>query len=1748
MKKKFAFFIVLLVGLLGCLTLGACISGSGNRNENCTHPDAKSSVTQEATCGTDGVKTFTCPDCNKTWTEKIPATGNHEWQGAECELQTCKNCTATRQGTAEHVWQGAECGEQTCKNCAATRQGTAEHVWEGEVCEEQTCKNCNATRPATAAHNYVPTSQAHPKEGETVDTDVYCNGDLYTDYVCTVCGDTYTSLSKPAKTHTVAEWENGELTPKEGAKCTYEGTRTGVCTDCGHTVNETYEVNGYHTYVTVITREATCTQKGEKTTRCSVCGDIKETVEFEDVNAHKWGEGVKNGNVMTFTCEHDPEHTKTSVVAEEGEKQLTVSQEDVKQAKELVVNNAAIEMDETAKESLPEGDLQFGVDTVDRGMIDPSLQETIGDKPVYDLTLGADGQPITEFNGGKVKVRIPYTLQDGEDVNSIVIWYVNGETIENVVGVYSNGYVEFETEHFSYYTVGKYTPEEMCHKYGHNLAIQKRDATCVLSGYDIEVCTRCGEVVKNEAEAPLGHKMARVEASCKAATCTDAGVTVEKCSVCNYQTEKIVPATGHKYQDTVTAATCTADGYTTHACSVCGQNYRDSFVPAKGHVWDIEAPTCTQGQKCTVCGESGLAALGHAYNTNGVCTRCGDGCTHNFEKGKVVPSTCTEKGYTVYTCTICGYSENRNETPLAEHNYKDGVCENCGAPAPVVYTEYEKILRSLKTEKYTISADDIAIFVRDGEWNGNRVLNIHLTDFEGALQFTKEGEIALRFTGSETYDSTESDTNETHNVSFDFILLNSVAYIKTTTDGSVEISCVPAEAMLANVPEPIHTVFATLLDPEALSGVLEKVSGRGDQIVSTVARFINGVFLRTETADGYKYTFDNSKVRELNKRLYEDSVSEVIDLYFGAGTFANLTSTLSDLLTVKKIPEAIDAIVEMAKNYDISREALFEAVDSILAMIAGEEGAPTIESIYGSEDMANVTVAEMIEASSQMEAGQFKAMFDRVVEMLENTSAYALIEQLSGGGSESDSGSGQTMPAEEGGIVVGERPTADFFYNLINAVFADDSITVSLTTDRESAVKSVGIDLGIQLNMLINDGSEKINVSGSIQIAVGSAKDVTVPNEFKVNDGIVTALKSLVNADPDKNMTVADGTINLAISEDGKLILTEIYTNLWQMDTSYDGEGNLVCTFSAHEYRYEFSDIDQLQISKSADCGASSRYYFRGIAQESFRQYTLECTYNKAGNILKEEITAESEEQTQGSSMSSCSFYYDSSTGEFFSRSQHKYQLDPLLSGSEDDVECGNYWEEVYVCSKCGDKRVESNYKSHSTYTVYSLVNKDGTCLDGLVRTVKCRVCGKELYSYTDMDIDYHPTTEMYVTIDTPHGEATFSYYGCPCGKEAQNFRQSAKDGCYFGVWDEYHGEIPDGHSIGVRRCAITGCTAYMVEDHWVEENGCNRDYYIKYTFFDGKGGTLGNSEGYLMQWHEVHHEPTIDHDRTELANGGYREVSRYHYECGHIADHTEIEEYHYDQFHRMTYYLRHRDYSDREDSYYEEKYTYASDDNCYYTSQYRRAENDPWKEGESGIRHGGNEEYYEPTCTQFGYWLNKCPACGYEHVSDIYEPRGHRYREGRCEDCGLENEQETDGVFILEDLTQREYVWGEDFKGDYVVGVWDPRALTSDSIISFYLVYLDENGEAQQIELQLDFEKYVRAQIEGESNSYMLIISGEKFVTALENAMQNAAESGWQEGWDFVGLRVTFLPTGTATQQAVSITLTEPPVSYAQA
>lgn len=223
---------------------------------------------------------------------------------------------------------------------------------------------------------------------------------------------------------------------------------------------------------------------------------------------------------------------------------------------------------------------------------------------------------------------------------------------------------------------------------GHSYESVVTDPTCEEQGYTTHTCPDCGDSYVDTYVEKLGHDWEDVGAPTVEATCTTTGMQHQECTRCDATQDAVVEALGHDWteKNIIKDATCTEDGLMAAKCGRCGEQQNEIIIPALGHSWDEGTvtlePTCTTAGKrlmsCTVCPhaeEVTIPALGHAWGDgvvtkNASCTQegekffeCGN-CEetkteiiaklpHNYIGVETQP-TCTEQGYTTYTCLECG--------------------------------------------------------------------------------------------------------------------------------------------------------------------------------------------------------------------------------------------------------------------------------------------------------------------------------------------------------------------------------------------------------------------------------------------------------------------------------------------------------------------------------------------------------------------------------------------------------------------------------------------------------------------------------------------------------------------------------------------------------------------------------------------------------------------------------------------------------------------------------------------------------------------------------------------------------------------------------------------------------------------------------------------------------------------------------------------------------------------------------------
>ncbi len=325
---------------------------------------------------------------------------------------------------------------------------------------------------------------------------------------------------------------------------------------------------------------------------------------------------------------------------------------------------------------------------------------TIGDNAFYECS---NLKTVTIYNA--VKKIGKYSFSNCSKLTDV--YYLGTEAEWNAITkatILSKTGLENATIHF----IGEET-----HECSYNAVVTP--PTCTEQGYTTYTC-ECGDCYVDDYVNATGHNYSSEITT--PATHTTTGVMTYTCTCGDSYTEVIEKLEKHNYESVVTAPTCTAQGYTTYTCE-CGDSYDADYVDALGHTEETipaVAPNCTEtglteGTKCSVCDEilteqEIIPANGHTpantveekYITptcteNGskdvvvYCSVCDeeisretvtlDATGHSYTTAVTAP-TCTEQGYTTYTCS-CGdnyVDDYVNATGHAD-NDGNGYCDDC---------------------------------------------------------------------------------------------------------------------------------------------------------------------------------------------------------------------------------------------------------------------------------------------------------------------------------------------------------------------------------------------------------------------------------------------------------------------------------------------------------------------------------------------------------------------------------------------------------------------------------------------------------------------------------------------------------------------------------------------------------------------------------------------------------------------------------------------------------------------------------------------------------------------------------------------------------------------------------------------------------------------------------------------------------------------------------------------------------------
>ena len=664
----------------------------------CTeHKWDEGKVTTEPTCEKEGIKTYTCKNCQTTKTESIKAL-DHDYSK---EWTIDQEATCQQEGSKSHH----------CTRCDSKKDVTSiskkEHEWDnGIVTKEATnketgiktykCKNCNETKteiiPVKKDESNVDSeapvidvssiklSTTSATKGDTVKISIKIQDNVGVDraFIKLINYDT----------GKIIDWTNLTYNETTGLYEYSLEITDAISNDHWYIDNiQAYDAvnnasmesfNHYECFFIVtrnngdvhkwnngtILQQPTCTKIGETIFECSVCHETKtKTIK---ALGHNYSNDWTVDKAATCTNEGSKSHHCTRC---DSKKDVTVIPKTSHNWDAGVITTKATCTKDGVKTYTCKNCKTTKTESIKALDHDYSKEWTIDQEAICQQE-GSKSHHCTRCDSKKDVTVIPKSSHT----------YSNDWTIDKSATCTNEG---SKSHHCTRCDSKK--DVTVIQKTSHNWdsGVVTTDATCTKDGVKTYTCKDC-KTTKTESIKALGHDYSSSWTIDKAATCTNEGSKSHHCTRCDskkYVT--VIPKTGHNWDSGVitTKATCTKDGVKTYTCKDC-KITKTEVIKALGHNysndWTVDkAATCTnEGSKshhCTRCDSKEDVT---------VITKTG----HNWDAGEVTTkATCTKDGVKTYTCKDCKDTKTEVIKALG-HDYssswtvdKAATCSNEGS-------------------------------------------------------------------------------------------------------------------------------------------------------------------------------------------------------------------------------------------------------------------------------------------------------------------------------------------------------------------------------------------------------------------------------------------------------------------------------------------------------------------------------------------------------------------------------------------------------------------------------------------------------------------------------------------------------------------------------------------------------------------------------------------------------------------------------------------------------------------------------------------------------------------------------------------------------------------------------------------------------------------------------------------------------------------------------------------------------------
>lgn len=311
----------------------------------------------------------------------------------------------------------------------------------------------------------------------------------------------------------------------------YDGICDMFCNTCG--AERTAGVHSYGEYT--VTLEPTCTQPGEKTRICSLCGYVEKA------------EIPASGHSYDSCCDKDcnncaevrvPPHIDADDNGLCDKCGAFLSDIELLVTKNITVgNNETVYIKFTAPYT---GRYKF---------------YSLSNLDTYGYICDADKNPIAsdDDSGDGNNFSVIATLTKGTK------YYLGAKFYNSSASGTLPVKIEYICDHTSTHT-------------------EHKDSTCTEQGYDKKICDSCGAILSSSV-LPFSHNYI---STVTPPTCTKKGYTVYVCSICgdNYVSD-YTSALNHpiKSWSTVKNPTTTSTGLMIETCEICGTIFREAVMP-----------------------------------------------------------------------------------------------------------------------------------------------------------------------------------------------------------------------------------------------------------------------------------------------------------------------------------------------------------------------------------------------------------------------------------------------------------------------------------------------------------------------------------------------------------------------------------------------------------------------------------------------------------------------------------------------------------------------------------------------------------------------------------------------------------------------------------------------------------------------------------------------------------------------------------------------------------------------------------------------------------------------------------------------------------------------------------------------------------------------------------------------------------------------------------------------------------------